>query len=142
MEHSITIEIAAPPERVWQVMSDVERWPEWTPTVTSVKRLDDGPLRVGSRAKVVQPKLPEAEYAVTELSPGRSFTWVAASPGVVTTARHEVEPTPDGTRVRLSVSQAGWLGRLVAPFYRGLTDRYLVKEANGLKATSEAGTGD
>ena len=142
MEQSITIDIAAPAERVWEVMSDVERWHEWTPTVTSVTRLDAGPLGVGSRAKVVQPKLPEAEYAVTELSPGRSFTWVATSSGVVTTARHEVDPPPGGTRVRLSVSQAGWLGRLMAPFYRGLTDRYLANEANGLKATCEAGATD
>ena len=79
---------------------------------------------------------------MTELSPGRWFTWVATSAGVATTARHEVEATPHGTRVRLSVSQAGWLGRLVAPFYRRLTDRYLTNEANGLKATSEAGPGD
>jgi hypothetical protein len=140
MEQSTTIEIAAPPERVWEVMGDVERWSEWTDTVTWVRRLDDGPLRAGSRAKINQPKLRETEYVVTELEPGRGFTWVATGPGLLTTARHSIEPLPGGgSRVRLSVEQSGWLGALVGRFYRGLTDRYLATEAAGLKARCERG---
>ncbi|SDO78123.1 Carbon monoxide dehydrogenase subunit G [Pedococcus dokdonensis] len=138
MEQSTTIEIAAPPERVWEVMSDVERWSDWTSTVTWVRRLDEGPLRAGSRAKINQPKLPETEYVVTELEPGHGFTWVATAPGVLTTARHTIEPLADGgTRVRLSVEQSGWLGSTMGRFYRGLTDRYLATEAAGLKAWCE-----
>jgi len=138
MEQSITVDIAAPPERVWEVLCNVEYWPGWTPTVTSVRRLDEGPLRPGSRTRINQPRLPETDYVVTELTPGRSFTWVATGPGVLTTARHDVEALPGGdARVRLSVSQAGWLGSVMGLFYRRLTDRYLANEANGLKATCE-----
>lgn len=141
MEQSISVEIAAPPERVWDVLSDVGSWSGWIPTVTSVERLDEGPLRVGSRARISQPRIPPTEYAVTELEPGRSFTWVATGPGVRTTARHDLEPLADGgTRVRLSVAQEGGLGSLMGRFYRGLTDRYLANEAQGLKARCE-GTG-
>jgi uncharacterized protein YndB with AHSA1/START domain len=138
MEQSVTIDIAATPERVWQVLSDVESWRTWTPTITSVNLLDDGQLRVGSRAKVRQPRLGDAEYVVTELVAGRSFTWVAEHPGVLTTARHTVEPLASGVRVRLSVAQTGWLGALMGRLYRGLTDRYLTNEANGLKRLCEA----
>ena len=138
MEQSITVEIAAPAERVWEVLTDVERWSEWTETVTSVRLLDEGPLRPGSRAKIDQPKIPETEYGVTELSPGRSFTWVARGPGVTTTASHVIEPLDDDrTRVTLSVEQAGFLGTVMGRFYRGLTDRYLANEAAGLKARCE-----
>ena len=139
MEQSVTVEIAAPAERVWEVLTDVEKWSEWTETVTSVKRVDDGPLRSGSRAKIDQPKIPETEYVVTALEPGRSFTWVATGPGVKTTARHDVEPLPNGsTRVTLAVEQAGVLGSVMGRFYRGLTDRYLANEAAGLKSRCEA----
>ena len=138
MEQSVTVEIAAPADRVWAVLTDVERWPEWTETVTSVKRLDGGPLRPGSRAKIDQPKIPETEYVVTELDSGRSFTWAATGPGVTTTARHDVEALPDGSsRVTLAVEQGGWLGSVMGRFYRGLTDRYLANEAAGLKARCE-----
>jgi len=138
VEQSTSIDVDAPIERVWEVLTAVERWPEWASTVTSVRRLDQGPLVVGSRARIEQPKIPPTEYVVTELEPGRSFTWVATGPGVRTTARHRLDPLDGGrTRVTLGVEQAGPIGTVVGRFYRGLTDRYLAAEAAGLKARSE-----
>lgn len=81
------------------------------------------------------------EYVVTELTANRSFTWVARSPGVVITAVHRLEPTFNGTRVRLAVSQDGWLGSVMRRYLRRLTERYLAQEAAGLKAAAEAGEG-
>jgi uncharacterized membrane protein len=138
MEQNANIDVDAPIDRVWEVLKDVERWSEWTPTVTSVARLDDGPLRVGSRARIEQPKIPSTEYEVTELEPCRGFTWVARAPGVRTTARHALEELPGGgTQVTLAVEQGGPVGVVIGRFYRGLTDRYLANEAEGLKARSE-----
>ena len=139
MEQGISVDVAAPTDTVWAVISDVERWPEWTDTVTSLRLLDPAPLRVGSRAVIEQPRLPRAEWTVTQLDEGRVFVWEATGPGVRTVARHAVEPLDDGrSRATLSVTQEGWLGSLTGRFYRGLTDRYLATEAAGLKARAEA----
>ena len=130
----IEIEIGASPDLVWATMRDVERWPEWTPTVTSVRLRTPGPLTVGSRASIRQPKLPPALWCVTEVDDAnRTFTWVNAAPGVRVTAKHSVEPRGDGSRATLSVSFDGLLGGVVAAATRKLNDRYLALEAAGLK---------
>ena len=133
----IAVDVAAPPARVWQVMMDVEQWPEWTESVDKVKRLDSGPLRVGSRARIKQPRFLPAVWEVTELDPGRSFTWVTRSPGMVASGRHRVEPTAKGSRAILSVAYGGMLGGVAAKVLAGITDRYLMFEAAGLKQRSE-----
>jgi uncharacterized membrane protein len=136
-DFAISVDIAAPPTRVWSVMIDIERWHEWTTTVTSITRLDDGPLAVGSRARVRQPKLPRADWTITELNDGSGFIWETRSPGVTVVARHVVEPSAVGTRATLSLQFVGILGPLAAWMTKGLNTRYLAIEAAGLKRRSE-----
>ena len=141
MRFSITTEVDAPPEVVFAVLSEVERWPEWTPTVTRVERLGDAgaPLALGGRLRIVQPKVPPAEWTVTALEPGRGFRLVSRSPGATVEANHRAEPADGGhrSRVTLSVTFAGFLGRVVGWMMRGLNQRYLAEEAAGLKRRSE-----
>lgn len=127
-----TRSIPAPTSSVWDVLIDVARWPEWTPTIDSVVRLDDGPFGVGSRARVQQPKLPRAEWEVTELVDGRSFTWEATGPGMRTIARHVVVPDADGSKLTLSIEQTGPMGAVAATLWRRLTQRYIELEAESL----------
>src|SRR4051812_39345110 len=134
----IIIDIAVPPQRVWNTIADIERWPEWTASVSSVRRLDTGKFRVGSRARIKQPKFLPAVWEVTELQEGRSFTWVTRSPGLKATGRHRVDPIPGGSRATLSVSYSGALSGLVAKLLGRTTERFLTLEANGLKKRSEA----
>jgi uncharacterized membrane protein len=138
MRFEASAEVGAPAHEVFETYADVLNWPEWTASVTSVERLDDGPLRVGSRARVRQPRLPVAVWEVTELLPGQSFTWVARGPGVRTTGIHRVEALPDGrSRVTAILDQAGPLGPVVGLFTRSLTQTYLQTEVNGIKAHCE-----
>ena len=136
-DFSVTIDIAAPPDRVWRIMSDVERWHEWTASIAGVTLLDPGPLRPGVRALVRQPKLPQARWQVTEADPRTGFIWVSRHPGVHVTGRHMIEPSALGTRVTLGVHYGGALGWLVARQFKEITARYIQLEAEGLKRRSE-----
>lgn len=137
MRFEASVFVQAPPERVFAVFADVERWPEWTESVTSVRRLDDGELRIGSRARIKQPKFPVAFWKVTDLLPGRRFVWQSTGPGLRTVGFHEVEASGTGTMARIALEQHGPLGKLIGRLTASLTDRYLAMETAGLKARAE-----
>ena len=133
MDTEVTFPVHAPAERVWAILSDVERWPSWTASVQQV--VLDGPLEVGAVAKIRQPKLPPTAWTVTEVVPGRSFTWESKAPGSRAVGEHEITPADDGTcEVRLRLEQRGPVGSVVGLLYRGLTKRYVQMEADGLAA--------
>jgi uncharacterized protein YndB with AHSA1/START domain len=136
MDFSINVDIDAPPDRVWAVMSDIEKWHEWTASVRSISRREHGPIRPGHRAWVRQPKFPPALWTVTDVSE-RSFTWVSRAPGMVVTANHFVTPVGTGSRATLSLHFADILGPLFGRLTRDINNRYLAMEAAGLKRRSE-----
>jgi carbon monoxide dehydrogenase subunit G len=80
----MTIEIEAekrigrPVAEVFAVLVDVERFPDWliASGITSVERLDSGPLQAGSRLRIGQAVAGRAttlEGAVTVLAPEAAF---------------------------------------------------------------------
>ncbi|MGO4598083.1 SRPBCC family protein [Terrabacter sp. 2RAF25] len=138
MEQHTSIEIDAPASRVWAILADAERWPEWTRSVRRVT-LHDGVLEVGATATIDQPRIPTVRWTVTALTQGQSFTWESGGAGARTIAHHRVETMGENRcRVTLSVSQQGPVGSVVGRLYRGLTDRYLAMEAAGLKGRAES----
>lgn len=142
MQQRAGIDVAAPSDRVWRVLVDVERWPEWTDSVSRARLLDGGPLAVGSRVEISQPRIPTGTYVVTELEPGRAFTWQQRQPGSTVRAHHACVPLDGGgTRVELEVVMTGPVGEVVGRLYRKLTERYLALEAAGLKARAEGPAG-
>jgi carbon monoxide dehydrogenase subunit G len=136
-DFSTTVTIAATPLHVWEVLVDVERWADWTPTVRRIERLDAGPLEVGSRVRIDQPKLRPAIWTVTAWEPEVGFTWVSRSPGLVATGLHAIEASADGSRITLRVHFGGLLASVVGVLASGLTRTYLGLEAAGLKARCE-----
>jgi uncharacterized membrane protein len=131
-----SIVIDAPIEVVWSVFTDVERWPTWASSFTSVE-LIDGPMRLGAKARIRQPGLPTVVWEVTKWEPGRSWTWTATGPGARTEASHVLTRSGDGTLAEQAIIPSGPIGRLAAFVWRSLTRRYLAIEAAGLKRRSE-----
>ncbi|MDB5345748.1 MAG: hypothetical protein JWP89_4125 [Schlesneria sp.] len=123
---------------MWQVLADVETWPQWTKSVRSVQRLDQTAMSLGSKVRIEQPKLKPAVWTVTIWEPEQSFTWVSKSPGVTVTAGHQIVPTSEGCRVILTIHFGGLLGGVIGLLMGRLTSEYMAIEANGLKHRAEA----
>jgi hypothetical protein len=138
MRLTTSIDSTADLASTWTALVDVTSWPQWTTSITAVRRLDDGPLRVGSRARVKQPGFPWLVWEVSDLREGEEFTWVTSGPGSRTVGRHVVRRNDDGsTHITLELDQTGPLGVLVGVLIAGKTKRFLGLEAAGLKAAGE-----
>lgn len=142
VEHEEIVRIKAPPDRVWAVYTDVERWPEWTPVMQKIERLEDGPLALGSTARIEAQGGPPSVWTVTEFTVGRSFTWEAAARGVTLVAHHVIEADGDASSVRLGVRMSGLMATLLSPFLRSVAKRNVKTEAEGLKRRCEGLTAD
>jgi uncharacterized membrane protein len=140
VHHETSIEIAASPEHIWSTLSDVERWPDWTRSVSDVERLDDGDFGAGSRARVKQPGMPRLVWEVTEYVPGKVFSWASKAPGVTTTGGHRlVVDQGDRVTVTLTMDQEGFLAPVVWRLTGSRSRRYVQMEADGLKRRCESG---
>lgn len=113
-----SIEIDAPPERVWQVVADVRRTGEWSPECRRVVPL--GSVRKGTvllgfnrRGKARWPTLSQ----IVRFEPGREIAWAVRTNRSVWSYR--LEPTPNGTRVVESRETPRGIGR-VAGWFTGL----------------------
>ncbi len=97
---SASVQVAASPDRVWDVVGDVARMPEWSPELRRLRVLGGTPVRPGSRllglnrrGLVAWPTL----STVTRLEPGRAVAWKTRESGATWT--YEVEPAGQGTRL-------------------------------------------
>ncbi len=141
MDLETTADTGASVDRVWAAFTDVTSWPSWSRSMTWVRRLDDGPLRVGSRARIKQPGMPVLVWEVSDLREHEVFSWTATSGGVRTVAHHRIGVNPDGTtRISLAVEQSGALAGLVRALTGKRTLRYIRMEAAALKAAAESPT--
>lgn len=143
MRYEHTVSIAAPPEVVWRVLVDVETWPQLTDSITRLNRLETGPLRVGSRASIKQPRLPGNVWVVTELVDYDRFTWETSGVGWRTRAVHEIAPPGAGTltsrcTLHLVLEMTGPVGRVLGRLSAGTVRRYVGMEAEGIKRHAEA----
>ena len=138
MEHRVTSPVDAAPEQVWPLFVNVQRWPEMTRSISEVRRLDSGPLQVGSEAIVKQPRLPRARWRVTELVPGRSFIWEMTSGGVTAVGGHIVEAAGQGSEITLTLRLHGPMARLMDAVVGRLSQRNLEMELDGFRRTAES----
>ena len=138
MRFEKTIEIDASQQRVWDVLSDLEAWPQRIETVDVVELLTPAPITKGSQVRLQQPKLPEGIWDITVWDAPSYFEWTRKTTGITTVAGHRVEALGEGrARLTLTLDMRGFLIPVIALFYKGLTNRYINLEAEGMKRAAE-----
>ncbi len=139
MRFEKSIDIDAPQQRVWDVLSDLEAWPQRIETVDIVELLTPAPITKGSRVRLKQPKLPEGMWDITVWDAPSYFEWTQRTGGIVSVAGHRVEALGEGrARLTLTLDMRGFAIPIVALFYKKLTNRYMSLEADGMKRAAES----
>lgn len=106
-EHRVQVEreIAAPPQTVWEVVTDLDHAAETLSGVTRIEVLTDGPYAVGTRwreTRRMMGKEETQELQVTEVDAPRRTTVEAESDGVHYVSTLTVTPTASGTHLLMT----------------------------------------
>jgi hypothetical protein len=100
------ITVAAPPAKVWAVLSDVPHWDvNLEPGVHDI-RVPDGVVTDARFTRVNKGATMKTQFAV--VAPERELAWTGSAFGAKVVHRYVLEPGPDGgTRVIVEESMAG-----------------------------------
>jgi uncharacterized protein YndB with AHSA1/START domain len=132
-QHSIVIH--APRTVVWQVLTTIERWPEWHPTITQAQL--DGPLAQDSSFRWISGGMAILS-TIHDLQPDQRIAWSGKALGTAAEHIWTLEEIADGTQVTTAESMSGWLiypVKVISP--RFLTDA-LHTWLTALKQAAEA----
>lgn len=139
MRFEKTIDIDAPPQRVWEVLTGFERWPQRIETVEHVKILTAAPIDIGTRVELKQPRLPDGIWEINAWDGPRYFEWTQRQTGVTSVAGHRVDALGEfRSHLTLTLDMRGLLVPLMGLFYKNLTVDYMTRETEGIKRAAES----
>lgn len=95
---TVSRDIEASADAAWHVLTDLDAWPRWGPTVAGAE-LDGSAFELGATGRVWTPVGVPLPFVISELDQGRTWGWRVAG---VPATRHGVEPRGDGSRVWMS----------------------------------------
>ncbi|MFI7219872.1 SRPBCC family protein [Micromonospora maritima] len=120
---SVSRTVAAPPERVYALVSDITRMGEWSPETYAARWREPGRRFTGSN-RIGPFYRWRMTATVTEAVPGRVFAFATGWPSS-SSWRYELEPVEGGTRITESMTRAAPQMALVRAIQRlvGVSDR-------------------
>jgi len=115
MNFSSSIEIDAPPEKVWALVNDLEEWPQWIPSIKKIEKLSEGPLGAGSQIRVTAKSIITVKLlmTITEFVPPQHAVMRGKVMGTEMTRHYTFEPVNQGTRLTAGGEVSGLLAFLV-----------------------------
>lgn len=115
IEYSTQVAIDAPPDRVWAILTDGNRYAEWNPEIFGI----EGALAAGSKitahVKLGSGATRRVLMRVTELAAPTKMVWVGGLPfGLFVGQRtYTVRPAGGGTEFRMHLAMSGPLSGLI-----------------------------
>jgi hypothetical protein len=129
--------INARPQDIFNVLMNVERWNQWTKSITKISILDSRQLAPGVKIKVLQPKLPPTIWTIKEIIMDKLLTWEKRYFGFSMLSEHLIMDQNNEISVTIRVTYNGPLAGLFYKLTHTLTDNYMTLEINGLKRECE-----
>lgn len=137
-EIKVEINIAAPAQHIYCILTNVERWPAWTRSVKKARVLNRGYFGPGAKVRLCQPGLLPATWTVTEVRENNYFTWCTWSAGTKIIGRHIIKEGNNGSDVILIIEYKGLLSALIRRLTYRFTRNNMEIEAAGLKSYAES----
>ena len=129
--------IDAPPDRIWDLLTNAEAWPSWNTTILSI----EGPIVVGEKVKLRVKLNPKRTFALTvvEMSPPTKMIWADGMPfGLFTGTRtYTIEPADDATVFEMTEVYTGLLSSLICRTIPDMTEAF-DEFAAGLRSAAES----
>ena len=127
-------EIAATPEVVWDVLTDIERWPSWIPAVKSASAQRDLAEGSGFRWKA---GLGTITSTIQRVESPRLIVWTGKTFGIKAIHVHTLEPRAGKTFVSTTESYDGLVARVFRRPLQKTLDTALADGLRHLKAEAE-----
>lgn len=126
----VAVDVAAPPEAVWRVLTDPARIPEWSHECCEVEPLDPGPVGLGFRFRG-RNRAGRNKWSrictVFRFAANTDFAYLTSGgPGDATAWHFRLESTATGTRLTQAyqiVSMPAWLSVMVGVLISAHGDR-------------------
>jgi uncharacterized protein YndB with AHSA1/START domain len=132
------VEIAAPPEVVWDVLTRFEEWPQWNPEVKSMSI--DGPAAPGTEFRWKSG--PGTIVSTLEqVDPPGYIRWRGRTMSIKAMHEWRLEPRDGGTHVETEESFSGLLARLFGGQLQKTLDKSLDEGLEHLKGEAERRAG-
>jgi carbon monoxide dehydrogenase subunit G len=147
MRFELADTIAAPPDKVFRLTTDVDRFGEWMPGFVRVEKHTPGPLVTGSRFRETRKMFGRdstEEFEATLVDAPRTLDlFVDGAKGTSGKGefrfRYEFSPSGAGTRVKLAgeITKMGCVGAVFGFLFAGLFKKMIGKDLTAMKSWIE-----
>lgn len=140
--------IAAPPERVYAVLSDLDQASQWMQGLISLEKLTQGSFGVGTSWRETRKLMGHRASEVFEVAsaePGSRIALFCDGKNGTSRSGHyrftyRLSPYGGGTRLELDgeITQLGWFGELLSSLFSGTYKKLIARDLTALKKHLES----